>query len=68
VVCGGVAANSRLRALARERALERELSLFLPEPRLCTDNGAMIAVAGYHAFQRGLRADLTLNANAAWRL
>jgi N6-L-threonylcarbamoyladenine synthase len=68
VVCGGVAANSRLRQLARERAEERELSLFLPEPKLCTDNGAMIAVAGYHAFQRGQRADLTLNADAAWRL
>jgi N6-L-threonylcarbamoyladenine synthase len=68
VVCGGVAANSRLRQLSRERAEERELSLFLPEPKLCTDNGAMIAVAGYHAFRRGLRADLSLNADAAWRL
>lgn len=68
VLCGGVAANSRLRALAQERALDRELSLFLPPPRLCTDNGAMIAVAGYHAYQRGLRADLRLGADPAWRL
>jgi N6-L-threonylcarbamoyladenine synthase len=68
VLCGGVAANSRLRALAKERAEDRSLSLFLPSPKLCTDNGAMIAVAGYHAFQRGLRSDLGLGANAAWRL
>src|SRR3954468_17176553 len=36
VVCGGVAANSRLRALAQERCAEEGLSLFLPERRLCT--------------------------------
>ncbi len=68
VLCGGVAANSRLRALAQERAQERDLTLFLPPPRLCTDNGAMIAVAGYHAAQRGIQADLGLGADAAWRL
>jgi N6-L-threonylcarbamoyladenine synthase len=68
VVCGGVAANSRLRALAQERAQERGLSLYLPPPKLCTDNGAMIAVAGYHAFTRGLRSDARLSADPAWRL
>src|SRR5690606_33559052 len=50
VVCGGVAANSRLRALAQERAAEYGLKLFLPPVRLCTDNAAMIAVAGYEKF------------------
>ncbi|MGC4118369.1 MAG: tRNA (adenosine(37)-N6)-threonylcarbamoyltransferase complex transferase subunit TsaD [Myxococcales bacterium] len=68
VLCGGVAANSRLRALATERAQEAGLKIFLPPIKLCTDNGAMIAVAGTHAFQRGERADLTLNADPAWRL
>jgi N6-L-threonylcarbamoyladenine synthase len=68
VLCGGVAANSRLRSLAQERADYREMKLFLPPPRLCTDNGAMIAVAGYEAHRRGVRGDLTLNAEAAWRL
>ena len=68
VICGGVAANSRLRSLAQERADEREISLHLPPPRLCTDNGAMIAVAGYEALRRGVRSDLSLNANPAWRL
>lgn len=68
VLCGGVAANSRLRALAQERATDAGLSLFLPPVRLCTDNGAMIAVAGAEAFKRGVRADLTLNSDPAWRL
>jgi N6-L-threonylcarbamoyladenine synthase len=68
VLCGGVAANSRLRALARERADDAGLELFLPPPRLCTDNGAMIAVAGAEAFRRGERASLDVDADAAWRL
>ncbi len=68
VLCGGVAANSRLRALAAERARDAGLECYLPPVKLCTDNGAMIAVAGTHAFLRGERADLTLNADPAWRL
>ena len=68
VLCGGVAANSRLRALAQERAGERGLKLFLPTPALCTDNGAMIAVAGTEAFRRGVRAPDPLVAQPAWRL
>jgi N6-L-threonylcarbamoyladenine synthase len=68
VLCGGVAANSRLRALCTERARERGLSMFLPPVRLCTDNGAMIAVAGYEAYRRGLRGDFRLAADPAWRM
>jgi N6-L-threonylcarbamoyladenine synthase len=68
VLCGGVAANSRLRALARERAEERGLHLHLPPVRLCTDNGAMVAVAGYEAWRRGLRGDYRLAADPAWRI
>jgi N6-L-threonylcarbamoyladenine synthase len=68
VLCGGVAANSRLRALAQERADEAGLKLFLPPKRLCTDNGAMIAVAGAEAFRRGVRSDLSLNSDPSWRL
>ena len=68
VICGGVAANSRLRALAEERAVDAGMKLYLPPKRLCTDNGAMIAVAGAEAFRRGVRADLSLNSDPSWRL
>jgi N6-L-threonylcarbamoyladenine synthase len=68
VLSGGVAANSRLRALCLERAQERGLKLYLPPVRLCTDNGAMIAAAGYEAYRRGLRGDVRLAADPAWRM
>jgi N6-L-threonylcarbamoyladenine synthase len=68
VLCGGVAANSRLRALALERVSELGAKLFLPSVRLCTDNGAMIAVAGYEAFRRGVVSTLDLDADPTWRL
>jgi N6-L-threonylcarbamoyladenine synthase len=69
VLSGGVAANSRLRAAVAERAREYEgMKLYLPAPRLCTDNAAMIAVAGTHALLRGERAGPELSADPAWRL
>jgi N6-L-threonylcarbamoyladenine synthase len=46
VVSGGVACNSELRAQARLAADRLGLALAIPEPRFCTDNGAMIAAAG----------------------
>jgi N6-L-threonylcarbamoyladenine synthase len=68
VLCGGVAANSRLRALAEERCREEGLDLFLPAPRLCTDNGAMIALAGGLQLAQGLRLAPQTGADPAWRL
>ncbi len=69
VLAGGVAANGRLRQAVVERAAEYEgMEVFLPPPRLCTDNAAMIAVAGTHAALRGERAGADLNADPAWRL
>jgi N6-L-threonylcarbamoyladenine synthase len=41
-----VAANSRLRALAQERCAAAGITLRVPRPRLCTDNGAMVAALG----------------------
>lgn len=54
VIGGGVAANSRLRELADERCRSRGLRLRVPPPGLCTDNGAMVAVLGGLALERGL--------------
>jgi N6-L-threonylcarbamoyladenine synthase len=69
VLSGGVAANGRLRAVVTERAAEYEgMRVFLPPPRHCTDNAAMIAVAGTQALLRGERAGPALEADAAWRL
>jgi len=69
VLSGGVAANSRLREAVAERAREYEgLEVFVPPPRLCTDNAAMIAVAGTEALRRGERQGPGLAADAGWRL
>jgi N6-L-threonylcarbamoyladenine synthase len=69
VLAGGVAANSRLRQAVAERAAGYEgMRVHLPPARLCTDNAAMIAVAGTHALLRGELQGLDLNADPAWRL
>jgi N6-L-threonylcarbamoyladenine synthase len=54
VVGGGVAANGRLRALVEERATAAGLTVRVPRPGLCTDNGAMIAALGAEVVRRGL--------------
>jgi N6-L-threonylcarbamoyladenine synthase len=46
IIGGGVAANSRLRALAEQRCAAAGLRLRVPRPGLCTDNGAMVAALG----------------------
>jgi N6-L-threonylcarbamoyladenine synthase len=46
VIAGGVAANSRLRAVAADRCEKAGVELRIPSPELCTDNGAMVASLG----------------------
>lgn len=53
LIGGGVAANSRLRALAQERTAKAGIRLSIPRPGLCTDNGAMVATLGSLALSRG---------------
>ena len=53
LIGGGVAANSRLRAMAEERAAARSIRVRVPRPALCTDNGAMVAALGAELVARG---------------
>jgi N6-L-threonylcarbamoyladenine synthase len=53
IIAGGVAANSRLRELAEERCAAAGVTLRVPRPRLCTDNGAMIASFAAHLLAAG---------------
>jgi len=63
-ISGGVAANSRLRTRMGERAHEEGLSLTVPPPKLCTDNGVMIASAAYYRLKMGESSPFDLNAIA----
>jgi N6-L-threonylcarbamoyladenine synthase len=54
VIGGGVAANSRLRALAKQRCDAAGIALRVPRPSLCTDNGAMVAALGAELVARGV--------------
>ncbi|GAA2520117.1 tRNA (adenosine(37)-N6)-threonylcarbamoyltransferase complex transferase subunit TsaD [Pilimelia columellifera] len=54
VIGGGVAANSRLRALAQERCAKHGITVRTPRPKLCTDNGAMVAALGSHLVAAGV--------------
>jgi N6-L-threonylcarbamoyladenine synthase len=53
LIGGGVAANSRLRVLAEERAATKGIRVRVPRPGLCTDNGAMVAALGAEMVARG---------------
>ncbi len=68
VLAGGVAANSRLREKLKTQADAKGLEVFFPAPKYCTDNAAMIALAGYHWLRRGRRDDFRLNADADLKL
>ncbi|GIV05100.1 MAG: tRNA N6-adenosine threonylcarbamoyltransferase [Fimbriimonadales bacterium] len=63
-VVGGVAANSALQAQMRTACDTAHLNLKIPPPKYCTDNAAMIALAGYFRLLAGERADYDLDAYA----
>jgi N6-L-threonylcarbamoyladenine synthase len=66
VVCGGVAANGRLRERFAAATTARNIELFIPPVILCTDNAAMIAAIGEIMLKNGLRDSLDLNAVSRW--
>ncbi len=67
-IAGGVASNSTLRAAFEKRCDEEGIEFFHPSPVYCTDNAAMIGVAGYYEFINGTRSGYDLNAVPALKL
>ena len=61
-VCGGVSANSELRRRLETEAKINHLQLFIPKLDFCTDNGAMVAQAGYERLRKGFVSNLELTA------
>lgn len=61
-VAGGVAANGALKEAIKRKAGKIDLEVLVPSPIFCTDNGAMIACAGYYALLEGNISSLELNA------
>jgi putative glycoprotease GCP len=68
VVCGGVAANGRLREKFADATSKNKIDLFIPQVILCTDNAAMIAAIGEIMLKSGCRDSLDLNAISRWPL
>ncbi len=61
-IAGGVASNATLRAAFETECGKRRIAFYHPSPILCTDNAAMIGVAGYYEYLRGTRSGYDLNA------
>ncbi len=67
-IAGGVASNSAFRSEMERACVGLGVNFFRPSPVLCTDNGAMIASAGYYKFLKGEFSGLSLNGVADLKL
>jgi len=67
-IAGGVASNSSLRQAFETECAKRNIEFYHPSPIFCTDNAAMIGVAGYYEYIKGVRSGLELNAVPNLRL
>lgn len=61
-IAGGVASNAHLRKAFEDACAERGIAFYHPTPIFCTDNAAMIGVAGYYEYMAGTRSGYDLNA------
>ena len=68
VMAGGVSANERLRENFANALSKIDGKVFYPAPEFCTDNGAMIAYAGFLRLKAGQSDDLTFDVKARWPL
>ena len=68
IIAGGVSANKGIRDTFTEICKEEGINLTIPNIKYCTDNGAMIAAAGFFAYKKGIRAGLNLKAEATTSL
>lgn len=68
VIAGGVSANKTLRKRLTAMATDLHVDLHYPRTEFCTDNGAMIAYAGYCRLQLGERAGLDVTVKPRWPL
>jgi N6-L-threonylcarbamoyladenine synthase len=68
VVAGGVGANVKLRETLKQLGARINVNVLYPRPEFCTDNGAMIAYAGYRRLIAGQSDDLRIRASARWPL
>lgn len=67
-IAGGVASNAHLREAFEEACKREQITFYHPSPIYCTDNAAMIGVAGYYEYIAGTRSGLDLNAVPGLRL
>jgi len=66
VMAGGVSANTKLRETLANTAKKLNGRVYYPRPEFCTDNGAMIAFAGYHRLKAGASEPLSFQARPRW--
>ena len=68
VIAGGVSANKQLRQTLTELMQQLGGEVFYPQPQFCTDNGAMIAYAGFLRLKQGQQQDLAIEVRPRWAM
>ena len=68
VIAGGVSANKQLRQTLAELMQQLGGDVFYPQPQFCTDNGAMIAYAGFLRLKQGQQQDLAIEVRPRWAM